>query len=178
MNQSGNRFFQTVACVVLLATVSGLQVAAADFQNLDSEVQDLKKELMELNRDLFILEEELLFPANTQVTVFLSMDVGEYFALDAVDLKVDGKKVSSWLYTEREADALLRGGVQRLYMGNLKAGEHELVAVFTGKGPRERDYRRATTLKFSKGLGAKFVELQIRDSERNMQPEFDTREWD
>ena len=46
-----------------------------------------------------------------------------------------------------EVDALLRGGVHRLHMENLKVGDHELVAVFTGKGPHWRDYRRGATLK-------------------------------
>ncbi len=72
---------------------------------------------MDLNRDLFILEEELLFPANTQVAVFVSLDVGEFFALDALELKLDGKQVSSYLYTEREVEALHRGGVsQNIYI--------------------------------------------------------------
>ena len=59
---------------------------AEDFKSLDQEVQALKKEVLDLNRELFVLEEDLLFPANTQVAVFVSMDVGEFFALalDAV----------------------------------------------------------------------------------------------
>ena len=163
---------------VCLFSVASFAGENAEFSNLDGNVQDLKKELMSLNRDLFILEEELLFPANTQVSVYVSMDVGEYFALDSVELKLNGKKVSSYLYTEREAEALLRGGVQRLYVGNLKAGDHELVAVFTGLGPNDREYRRGTTLDFEKALSAKFVELKIEDQTKNMQPEFTVREWD
>ena len=54
------------------------------FRGLDQDVQDLKKEVLDLNRDLFLLEEELLFPANSQVAFFISMDVGEYFALDSL----------------------------------------------------------------------------------------------
>ncbi|MFK8030450.1 MAG: AraC family transcriptional regulator [Gammaproteobacteria bacterium] len=164
-----------VICLLPLASFAEEKV---EFTNLDGNVQDLKKELMSLNRDLFILEEELLFPANTQVSVYVSMDVGEYFSLDSVELKLNGKKVSSYLYTEREAEALLRGGVQRLYVGNLKAGDHELVAVFTGMGPNNREYRRGTTLEFDKTLSAKFVELKIEDQTKNMQPEFTVREWD
>ena len=76
--------------------------ARAEFRNLDQDVQALKEEVLELNRDLFLLEEELLFPANSQVAFFISMDVGEYFNLDAVNLKIDGKEVSNYLYTERE----------------------------------------------------------------------------
>ena len=75
-------------------------------------------------------------------------------------------------------DALHRGGVQRLYVGNLKAGEHELVAFFTGKGPHERDYRRGTSLKFEKEVGTKYLELRISDREAALQPEFVVRQWD
>ncbi len=159
-------------------------VAAADsesrdkFRVLDQDVQSLKKEVLDLNRDLFLLEEELLFPANSQVAFFISMDVGEYFKLDSVSLKIDGKEVANYLYTEREVDALLRGGVHRVHMANLKAGEHELVAVFTGQGPHTRDYRRGATVKVEKGIGAKYLELEITDRVKKQQPEFEIREWE
>jgi hypothetical protein len=165
--------------------VASSQSAAADagdsrqeFRSLDEDVQTLKKEVLDLNRDLFLLEEELLFPANSQVAFFISMDVGEYFALDSVNLKIDGKEVTNYLYTQREVDALIRGGVQRLHMGNLKVGDHELVAVFTGKGPHTRDYRRGATVVLNKGIGAKYVELEITDRVVKQQPEFEIREWE
>jgi hypothetical protein len=149
-----------------------------EFRTLDADVQDLKKQVLDLNRDLFLLEEELLFPSNTQVAVFVSMDVGEFFALDSVELKVDDKDVANYLYTEREADALIKGGVQRLFIGNLKAGEHELVAVFSGEGTHTRDYRRGAALKFEKGIGPKYIELTISDRESKQQPEFVVKEWE
>ncbi len=153
-------------------------LARAEFRNLDEDVQSLKKEVLDLNRDLFLLEEELLFPANSQVAFFISMDVGEYFDLDSVNLKIDGKEVSNYLYTQREVDALVRGGVHRVHMENLKVGEHELVAVFTGEGPHVRDYRRGATIKIDKGIGAKYVELMITDRVTKQQPEFVIREWE
>src|ERR1039458_7292691 len=125
------------------AATSG--ATTSDFKTLDQEVQGVKKDIIELNKDLFVLEEELLFPANTQVAVYVSMDVGTFFALDSVTVKIDNKEVKNYLYTAREADALLKGGVQQIYLGNLKVGKHELVAFFTGKGPMERDYRRGDT---------------------------------
>ena len=149
-----------------------------EFRSLDQDVQALKKEVLDLNRDLFLLEEELLFPANSQVAFFISMDVGEYFDLDAVNLKIDGKEVANYLYTEREVSALHRGGVHRLHMENLKTGSHELVAVFTGKGPSTRDYRRGATMNFDKGIGAKYVELKITDRVTKQQPEFAIKEWE
>ena len=160
------------------AAEAGNAVAREEFRSLDEDVQALKKEVLDLNRDLFLLEEELLFPANSQVAFFISMDVGEYFALDSVSLRIDGKEVANYLYTQREAEALVRGGVHRLHIENLKVGEHELVAVFTGKGPQARDYRRGATMNFEKGIGAKYVELSISDEARKQQPEFVVREWE
>jgi hypothetical protein len=152
--------------------------AREEFRSIDQDVQSLKKEVLDLNRDLFLLEEELLFPANSQVAFFISMDVGEYFELDSVSIKIDGKEVANYLYTEREADALIRGGVHRVHMANLKTGDHELIAIFTGKGPHVRDYRRGATMSFDKGIGAKYMELEITDRVKKQQPEFVIKEWE
>jgi hypothetical protein len=150
----------------------------ADTRALDETVQALKKDVVDLNRELFVLEEELLFPANTQVAVFVSMDIGEFFALDSLTLKIDNKEVANYLYTPREAEALLKGGVHRVYLGNLKVGEHQLVAFFSGKGPNERDYKRGANVKFEKGVGAKYLELKITDRQRKAQPEFAIKDWE
>jgi hypothetical protein len=152
--------------------------AAADTKGLDQEIQGLKKDVVDLNKDLFVLEEELLFPANTQVAVFLSIDVGDFFSLDSVQLKIDQKEVINYLYTPRELDALLKGGVQRLYVGNLKVGPHELVAFFNGKGPNDRAYKRGASLHFEKGVGAKYLELKIDDRQKKLQPEFEIKDWE
>jgi hypothetical protein len=145
---------------------------------LDTRVQSLKKEVLDLNRDLFLLEEDLLFPANTQFSVFVSMDIGLLFDLDSVELKLNDKIVSSHLYTEREVNALKRGGVQRLYTGNITSGEHEFIAYFTGRGPKARDYKRATTVKVKKGPAPQYVELKISDSTAKYQPEFKVKVWE
>ena len=163
------------------AGASAAPVAAAppaDFETLDQEVQGLKKDVIDLNKDLFVLEEQLLFPANTQVALYVSMDVGAFFALDSVTVKIDNKEVKNYLYTAREADALLKGGVQQIYLGNLKVGKHELVAFFTGKGPQERDYKRGATITFDKGVGAKYLELKITDRVAKHQPEFLIKDWE
>jgi hypothetical protein len=145
--------------------------------SLDNRIQDLKGDVIRLNRDLLVLEEELLFPANTQVALFVSMDVGKLFELDSVQIKLDDKVVSNYLYTPNEVQALHRGGVQRVYLGNLKAGSHEIVAFFTGKGPHDRDYKRGTTIKFDKTTDPKYIELRIKDSTGKLQPEFDVKVW-
>jgi hypothetical protein len=145
--------------------------------SLDDRVQQTKADVIRLNRDLLVLEEELLFPANTQVAVFVSMDVGLLFDLDSVQIKLDDKVVANYLYTALEVEALHRGGVQRVYLGNLKTGQHEIVAFFTGKGPQQRDYRRGANVKFEKTTEAKYIELRIQDSTGKLQPEFDVKLW-
>jgi len=151
--------------------------ADAPATGLDQRVQEVKGDVIRLNRDLLVLEEELLFPANTQVALFVSMDVGKMFALDSVRVLLDDKVVANHLYTPLEVQALHRGGVQRVWLGNLKAGEHELVAFFTGQGPHQRDYKRGATVKFDKGTGPKYIELRIKDSSAKLQPEFDVKVW-
>ena len=145
--------------------------------SISDEIEDLKQELLELNRDLFILEEELLYPANSQLALYLSMDVGEFFQLDSVKVQLDDKLIVSELYTDHQVDALFRGGVQRLYLGNLKTGEHTLTAFFIGIGPNEREYKRAAEIVIDKGTSGKVYELKIKDSTAKLQPVFEIKEW-
>jgi len=172
---------EAAASAAAVAPASAASAAAASEPaptgSLDDRVQQTKADVIRLNRDLLVLEEELLFPANTQVAVFVSMDVGLLFDLDSVQIKLDDKVVTTYLYTPLEVQALHRGGVQRVYLGDLKAGPHEIVAFFTGKGPHERDYKRASTIKFDKSTEPKYIELQIKDVQQKLQPEFDVKVW-
>jgi hypothetical protein len=164
------------SCFALAAEAQDKQ-PAANAASLDNRVQDLKADVIKLNRDLLVLEEELLFPASTQVALFVSMDVGKLFNLDSVQIKLDDKEVTNYLYTPLEVQALHRGGVQRAFVGNLRSGTHEIIATFTGKGPHDRDYKRGTTIKFDKGTEPKYIELRIKDSAGKLQPEFEVKVW-
>lgn len=146
--------------------------------SLDTDIEALKKEVLSLNRDLFILEEDLLFPSNTQFSVFLSMNAGALFSLDSIQLKIDDKNIANHLYTERELAALKRGGVQRLYIGNLPSGEHEIIIIFTGVGPKGRDYRLGESVVIEKTTEPQFVEFMIADDTGKEQPQFDVRVWE
>ncbi len=177
----GLRFIFAAACLICGLAYGAQEtggVSTTEPKSLDENVQDLKSDILDLNRELFILEEELLFPTNTQVAVYLSLDVGSFFQLDSVQIKLDDKVVSNYLYTRLELASLHRGGIQRIYLGNLRTGPHELVALFTGVGPQGRDYRRGATLTFEKKEGPKYIELTILDNEHKQQPEFAVKEWD
>ena len=173
-----HKFSQQLFTLLFLAIFSFTISAAEKSTDLEKQVQSLKKEVLELNKELFILEEDLLFPANTQFSIFLSMDIGQLFDLDSVQINIDGKNISNHLYTQREINALKRGGVQRIYLGNIASGKHELVAFFTGKGPSKRDFKRGTTLEIEKTSSPLFVELKIIDDLAKQQPQFKTKVWE
>jgi hypothetical protein len=133
-----NRCCSVIAALLLIGAVAMPLAWAADAKpatvaasGLDDRIQDVKSDVIKLNRDLLVLEEELLFPASTQVALFVSMDVGKLFELDSVQITLDNKIVTNYLYTPLEVQALHRGGVQRVYLGNLRAGEH--IKDSTGK---------------------------------------------
>lgn len=158
--------------------VESRQATLPEDQPVALSVEALKKKVIELNRDLFILEEDLLFPANTQFTVFLSMDTGRFLQLDSVKLKVNDETVAAHLYTGRQLKALQNGGMQRLYMGNLKTGEHEVSVFVQGTGPDRRDYKKAATLLIEKGTDLKALEVRISDRSSDYQPEVSISEWE
>jgi len=162
-----------IIIAALLLTVLCGSAYAEQRQSINKEIQSLKRQVISLNRDLFILEEDLLFPTNTQVAVYVSMDIGKFFELDAIELTIDDDNVTHYLYTEKQISALKKGGVQRLYLGNVSQGNHEITAVLRGTGPNARAFKVATTQQFDKDKKALSVELKIGDSLNKEQPTFD-----
>jgi hypothetical protein len=156
------------------ATSPGQQPPLAHF---DEELRAINQELLELDRDLRLAEEDLLFPADTRVTVFLSIDTGSTFTLSSVQLKLDNIMVASHVYGPTELRALQRGGAQRLYVGSLRGGIHPLTLFFTGSGADGQEYRRGTTVKIDKTRGARILEFQIRDPERTRRPVAQLKNW-
>lgn len=170
--------FTQLALRVLVAFVLIASTLAVHAQErLDDELEQLKEDTLSLNRDLLILEEELLYPASSQLAVYLSVDLGDFFHLDSVRLQVNGERAAGQLYTDQQREALHRGGIQRLYLGNLNSGQHEISAVFTGLGPDGQEYKRATKLDVEKTQEPLVLELRIVDSARKLQPEFEVEEW-
>ncbi|HFB64217.1 MAG TPA: AraC family transcriptional regulator [Aeromonadales bacterium] len=151
--------------------------AKADTSELANRTEEIKKQVVELNRDLFLLEEDLLHPASTRLSVYVSMDYGVFFSLESVRIQLDGKPVTAFLYTDKDVSALKRGAIQPLFMGSIATGEHELVAIFTGMGPRNTPYKRAISLDFEKQTGEKAFEIQVVDSSHKLQPEFVVKQW-
>jgi len=153
------------------------EIKKPDSRTTAEKLEDLKEEVLAVNRDLFILEEDLLFPASTQLATYFSVDIGYFFSLDNIKVKIDDKQVSHFLYTEKDVNALYRGAIQKVYLGNVSTGEHEIVAVLIGHGPRKREYKVAVSAKFEKTTEAKAIEIQLRDDTGKLQPKLNVVEW-
>lgn len=169
------RHLGPILALISLIFAGGTAAQSEDFP--EGDLESLKREVLKLNRDLLVLEEDLLFPAQSQVAVYLSMDVGHFFDLDSVKLHIDNKLVETHLYTDHQKKALFRGGIQPLFKGNLKSGEHTITAFFTGIGPEQRPYKRAATLELAKTDEPAVIELRISDSGGKQQPEFTVVQW-
>lgn len=164
--------------LLLCGTSAFAEDTSDDAKPVALSVEELKKKVIQLNRDLFILEEDLLFPANTQFVVFLSLDTGTFLQLDTVKLKVGDEVVASHLYTERQVNALARGGMQRLYTGNLKTGAHEVTVFVEGIGSDQRAYKKAATKTLEKSTDLKAIEVRIQDRSTDHQADVSIVEWE
>jgi len=144
---------------------------------LTRQLEALKSQTLQLNRELFILEEDLLFPASTQIAVFVSVDTGRFFALDSVEVKINDKDVAGFLYTDRQRDALEQGGIQKLYLGNLKMGQYQLTAIFTGVDQEGRMVKRAAEYEFEKEDDSLMIELKVVDNTQSNRSQVVVEEW-
>jgi hypothetical protein len=172
-------FFYGAVLFLLLGICCNHSVFANEQEKaiLQGQVESAQHDLLEINRDLKILEEQLLFPSETQVAVFLSSPLRNSFSLDSVKLSINDKQKIQHLYTERELDALSRGATQKLFTGNLARGKHQLLIVLIGRGPQGRPYRKAAELEFEKKAGATYVELVIETDTKTNQPSFQFKVW-
>lgn len=137
------------------------EVSREQIKGLDEQVQDIKKDVLGISAELSQLEEKLIYPSNTLVSVFVTLAKGEKFRLDAVKLKLDGKDVTHHIYTFKELEALQSGGVQRIYTGNVRTGEHILDVTLIGKGKGSSEYKQSASHKFVKSVEPKLIEVLL-----------------
>jgi hypothetical protein len=147
------------------ASQSFAQDAARDeMRSLDEQVQEIKSDVLGIAKDLSLLEERLLYPSNTQIAVFVALDSGEAFRLDAVQLQIDGELVAHYIYRFKELEALQSGGVQRVFTGNVPTGSHDLTVSVNGKLPSGKDFTSSRSFSFSKGIDPKLLGLTFAAS--------------
>ena len=148
--------------VLLMGSASyGQEISRDQVKGLDEQVQEIKGDALSISAELAKLEEKLLYPSNTEVSVFISLKSGETFRLDSVDIQMDGKPVTHHLYTLKELEALRKGGVQKIYTGNVRTGEHDLQVQSSGKTTGGSDFQKSEHFKVSKDVAPKIVEVSL-----------------
>ncbi|WP_370979994.1 AraC family transcriptional regulator [Agaribacterium sp. ZY112] len=183
-----NKLFATLFLSLLCLAVQANDQASAnlpandkenlrEIEKLSSDIQNLKLGVIDLNKELLELEEQLLYPSSTKYTVFVSVTGGQFFTLESIKFKLDGKLVVTQLYDQQKRDALVRGGIHKLFVTNLSEGKHTATVFFTGLGPNATPYKRAAELSFEKSVGQGFLELVIKDNSSALEADFELRQW-
>ena len=162
-------FCRPLIWTVLLALLSWLggapgvarAIPKEQMQSLDEQVQEIKSDVLRIAAELSHLEEKLLYPSNTQVALFVSLAEGQTFRLDSVQIQIDGELVAHHIYSFKELEALQKGGVQRIYTGNIPTGEHQLEVSVAGELPGGRDFSGTESFSFSKDVEPKLVGITL-----------------
>jgi hypothetical protein len=167
-------FYRRIAWIFVAALLSAIngspgvaeEVSKEQMRSLDEQVQEIKSDVLRIAVELDHLEEKLLYPSNTQVVVFVSLAEGETFRLDSVQIRIDGEQMVHHIYSYKELEALQKGGVQRIYTGNVRTGEHRLEVSMAGKLPGGKDFSGTKSFSFSKDVEPKLVGITLagRDS--------------
>jgi hypothetical protein len=158
-----NRLHKLLLAMILVGTALGsalAQPASKDqIKGLDEQVQDIKKDVLAISSELLQLEEKLLYPSNTQVSLFVSLPAGSKLQVDSLKIRLDGKDAAHHIYTYKEVEALRSGGIQRVHTDNLRTGDHTLEVTLVGKTGGTAEYRQVASHAFKKSVEPKLVEI-------------------
>ena len=156
---------RTLIALVLAVFVVGKsdaqQLSGENMRSLDGQVQEIKSDVLDIAVELNTLEERLLYPSNTQVAVFVSIDSREEFRLDAVEIAIDGDLATHHIYSFNELEALQKGGVQRIYTGNVTTGSHQIDVTMSGKLKNGKDFTETDTFQFVKDVKPKAIGVKL-----------------
>ena len=139
-------------------------------RGLDEQVQEIKSDVLSISQELSRLEEKLLYPSGTEVAVFVALAKGEQLRLDAVRVQIDGQLVAHYIYSFKELEALRKGGVQRLYVGNVTTGEHQLEILVDGKLEGGTDYTHTESFTFRKDVKPRLLGVRVAGSQSGTAP--------
>ncbi len=160
--------WQLTRKAILLVTALGATAIAAaqdltgaDMRSLDGQVQEVKSDVLNIASELNNLEERLLYPSNTQISVFVEIAADEEFRLDAVQVMINGELATHHIYSFKELEALQKGGVQRIYTGNIPTGDHQIGVTINGKLENGNDFSESGSFSFSKGVQPKALGITL-----------------
>lgn len=160
-----SKFFKVVVLVVSICVLSsvvyGQEVTKEQIKGLDEQVQEIKSDVLSIAAELNQLEEKLLYPSHTQISMFMALAENEQFRLDSVEIQLDGQPVAQHIYSFKELDTLRKGGVQRIYTGNITTGEHMVQVSLSGLSEGGSSLQRSESFKVVKDVGPRIVEITL-----------------
>ena len=163
------RLLATLFYVMLICSLTthgnAQDVTGNEVRSLDEQVQEIKSDVLSIASELGNLEERLLYPSGTQVAVFVYIAEEEKFRLDAVQIEINGELAAHHIYSFKELEALRKGGVQRIYTGNVSSGEHQIEVLVAGKTPGGREYSGTQSFAFHKDAEPKLVGVTVAGQE-------------
>ena len=145
----------------IAASLAADELSGSDMKSLDGQVQEIKSDVLSIASELSTLEERLLYPSGTQVALFVSLAPEDSFRLDAVQIEIDGELATHHIYSFKELEALQKGGVQRIYTGNVPTGSHQLNVTMSGKLKNGKDFSESDTFSFAKGVEPKALGITL-----------------
>jgi len=157
---------KAILVLLVLAPVASTvaqDLSRADLRSLDGQVQEIKSDVLNIASELNNLEERLLYPSNTQMSVFVEIAPDEEFRLDAVQITINGDLATHHIYSFKELEALQKGGVQRIYTGNITTGEHQMDVIVSGKLKSGKDFSESGSFTFAKGIKPKALGVTLSD---------------
>ncbi|RLA28343.1 MAG: hypothetical protein DRR15_17480 [Gammaproteobacteria bacterium] len=161
MSKLMRRFLTSLLLCVSVVSLNAQELSGNEMRSLDGQVQEIKSDVLNIASELSILEERLLYPSNTQIAVFVSIDKDEDFRLDAIQLEINGELATHHIYSFNELEALQKGGVQRIYTGNIPTGDHQLSITMMGKLKNGEDFTESDSFMFAKGIKPKALGVTL-----------------
>lgn len=121
---------------ILLGLFIGLpaSIYGATDKSLQNDIQVLQQSALELQADINKLERDVLFPPVLRTDLYLSVQVAEKqaenFSIEQVLIEIDGVEAVDYWYGVEQSNALLKGGKQLLWQGNVTLGKHRLKVAY------------------------------------------------
>ena len=161
MSKLMRRFLPSLLLCASVVSLNAQELSGGEMRSLDGQVQEIKSDVLNIASELSMLEERLLYPSNTQIAVFVSIDKDEDFRLDAIELEINGELATHHIYSFNELEALQKGGVQRIYTGNIPTGDHQLNVTMMGKLESGEDFTESDSFAFAKGIKPKALGVTL-----------------
>jgi hypothetical protein len=160
-----SRLIRTLTLLLLaggpFAVSLAQDISGDNTRSLDGQVQEIKSDVLSIASELSNLEERLLYPSNTQVALFVAIEENDDFRLDAVKIEIDGELATHHIYSYKELEALQKGGVQRIYTGNVPTGDHQLSVTMIGKLKNGSEFNKTDEFSFAKGVEPKALGITL-----------------